>query len=177
MYKVYAIASLFFCVLATKPMSAQISPWWQQEIVDSATLREEAIADSIVTLAQSFIGTPYVWGGSEPNSGFDCSGFICYVYKQFDITLPRTSGQQFDAGTPVPHVDAKPGDIIVFSGPRDVPGDPGHVGIVLNYDADKGFTFIHTSSPETGGVRISSEKNESYYSQHFLEVRRVIDCN
>ncbi len=158
-------------------VEAQLSPWWAQDTPDSAAIRQDALADSIVSYAKTFIGIPYVWGGSAPAVGFDCSGFICYVYKAFDIELPRTSGMQFDAGKPVPHVDAAPGDIIVFSGPKDKPGDPGHVGIVLDYDLEKGFTFIHTSSPETGGVRISNEKQEAYYSEHFLEVRRVIGVN
>lgn len=163
--------------LTTRQANAQLTPWWEQDIIDSAAVKEEALADSIVEYAKSFLGTPYVWGGSEPKSGFDCSGFICYVYKAFEIELPRTSGQQFDAGNPIPHVEAKPGDIIVFSGPKDEPGDPGHVGIVLDYDDTNGFTFIHTSSPESGGVRISSESSESYYKQHFLEVRRVIQID
>lgn len=153
---------------------AQLAPWWSQEATDSVELKQTALSDSIVQYAKSFIGIPYVWGGNEPSTGFDCSGFICYVFKAFNIELPRTSGMQFDAGTPIPYVEAAPGDIIVFSGPKDNPGDPGHVGIVMDYSVTDGFTFIHTSSPETGGVRISNDKTEAYYNRHFLEVRRVI---
>lgn len=171
------IGCVGMCWLSVQEAHAQFTPWWEQDILDSTAIQEQEIADSIVDYAKTFIGTPYVWGGSDPQAGFDCSGFICYVYKAFDIELPRTSGQQFDAGYPVAHVDAKPGDIIVFSGPSDAPGNPGHVGIVLDYDAVNGFTFIHTSSPESGGVRISTERTEAYYKQHFLEVRRVIQID
>lgn len=153
----------------------QLSPWWaQSDTLDSAEVQREVIADSIITYAKTFMGTPYVWGGNDPQTGFDCSGFICYVYKQFDITLPRTSGQQFDAGEPIPYVEAKPGDLILFAGPDNGPGNPGHVGIVLSYAPETGFSFIHTSSPESGGVRISNEKSEQYYYKKFLEIRRVI---
>lgn len=170
---VFGLATCLLCLSA----QAQLTPWWQKDTVDSAALHRAALADSIVHYASTFIGTPYLWGGSEPANGFDCSGFVCYVYNKFGIALPRTSGDQFDAGHPVPHVDAQPGDIILFSGPDDKPGDPGHVGIVLSYSPDKGFTFIHTSSPESGGVRISCACNEEYYNKHFLEVRRVIDAH
>lgn len=170
---VCCVCMVFF---STK-MHAQLTPWWQEQQVDSTEIKELAKADSIIAYAKTFIGTPYVWGGTDPQHGFDCSGFICYVYKAFNITLPRTSDMQFDAGIPIPYVDARPGDIIVFSSATVVPGDPGHVGIVLDYDAENGFSFIHTSSPETGGVRISNEANEKYYNKHFLEIRRVITAN
>ncbi len=162
-------------VASSHALFAQLSPWWAAaDSIDSTEVEQTIIADSIIQYAKSFIGTPYVWGGNSPDSGFDCSGFICYVYKKFEIALPRTSGQQFDAGIPVPYVEAKPGDLILFAGPDNGPGNPGHVGIVLAYDQEKGFSFIHTSSPESGGVRISHEKSEAYYNKRFLEIRRVI---
>ncbi|MFN0274282.1 MAG: C40 family peptidase, partial [Chitinophagales bacterium] len=90
------ILSVFCC-------SAQnIEPWWiSNPPVDSASLKRTLIADSLLNYAHTFEGVPYVWGGNSPDSGFDCSGFVCYVYKKFDIQLPRTSGLQFNAGTPV----------------------------------------------------------------------------
>ena len=174
------VSIIVCCVCAFgifSPVQAQLTPWWEHEQIDSAEVHRAEIADSIISFAKTFIGTPYVWGGVDPQQGFDCSGFICYVYKAFNIELPRTSDKQFDAGVPVPYVEAQPGDIIVFSGPADTPGDPGHVGIVLSYDPNTGFSFIHTSSPESGGVRISNEASEKYYNKHFLEVRRVITAN
>jgi len=139
-------------------VEAQLSPWWAQDTPDSTAIRQDALADSIVSYAKTFIGIPYVWGGSAPAVGFDCSGFICYVYKAFDIELPRTSGMQFDAGKPVPHVDAAPGDIIVFSGPKDKPGDPGHVGIVLDYDLEKASLSSIPPHPKQGACA-SAMKN------------------
>lgn len=167
------IPVIAFCCLSTQ-VHAQLDPWWMnQTTVDSAAIKNEVIADSVVTYAKSFMGVPYVWGGSDP-SGFDCSGFICYVYRRFGIELPRTSSEQFDAGVPIPYNEARPGDLILFSGRNADGGHPGHVGIVISYDDTGGFSFIHTSSPESGGVHISSEKSEQYYYKHFLEIRRVI---
>lgn len=170
--KIIVVLALIAC---THEGFAQLTPWWQRvDTTNSAEIERTAIADSIINYAKSLMGTPYVWGGNQPETGFDCSGFICYVYKKFNIQLPRTSGEQFDAGVPVAYVAAQPGDLILFAGPNNGPGNPGHVGIVLSYDAENGFSFIHTSSPESGGVRISNEKSEGYYNKKFLEIRRVI---
>jgi cell wall-associated NlpC family hydrolase len=154
----------------------QLNPWWMDEQkVDSAEIKALAISDSVINYAKTFMGVPYVWGGNDPDSGFDCSGFICYVYKNFGINLPRTSGQQFDAGYPVPYNEARVGDLILFSGTETQGGEPAHVGIVISYDEKTGFSFLHTSSPESGGVRISNETQEKYYYKRFLEIRRVIN--
>lgn len=90
---------------------------------------------NVVDYAKNFIGVPYVYGGSTP-SGFDCSGFVQYVYKNFAISLPRTSYSQMYAGYAVSTAEMEPGDIIVFRG-------GGHVGIYVGDDM-----YIH--APNTG---------------------------
>ncbi len=173
-----AVIAFIFSLSTTLSSYAQLDPWWiGKSADDSSELHRHMIADTLIEYAKEFIGVPYVWGGDYPESGFDCSGFICYVYKQFGIPMPRTSDEQFNTGIPVKYNEAEAGDIILFTGMEAYGGDPGHVGIVVDYDEEKGFTFIHTSSNETGGVRISNEAGETYYYKRFLEIRRVINVN
>lgn len=76
-------------------------------------------AQQVVSIAKSYVGTPYVWGGNTP-SGWDCSGFTRYVYGKVGVSLPRSSGAQKGAGKVVPRSQAQPGDLMWH---------PGHVGI------------------------------------------------
>lgn len=79
--------------------------------------------EQAVALAQRYLGTPYVWGGESPG-GFDCSGFIQYVYRQLGVELPRVSRDQARVGQPVASLaEARPGDLVAFNTPVD------HVGI------------------------------------------------
>ena len=93
--------------------------------------------------------TPYVWGGSSPG-GFDCSGFVAYVYAQMGVSLPHNAASQYGYGTPVAYSDLEPGDLVFFSG-------LGHVGIYIG-----GGQFIH--APHTGDVvKISSLSEHGGY--------------
>lgn len=71
--------------------------------------------NDIVSFACSFVGKPYVWGGTDPNTGADCSGFTQYIYKHFGYNLPRCSYEQADCGKTVPFSDLKPGDLIFYT--------------------------------------------------------------
>lgn len=91
---------------------------------------QTALAQRLLDYGLSFLGTPYQWGGSDPQTGFDCSGLIQYVYGNFGVDLPRISSQQARAGTPVAAKDARPGDLVYFdTGPRNAGAD--HIGIYL----------------------------------------------
>ena len=95
---------------STQQAAAQAAPAAQAQ---PAAAPASASGSSIVSIAMQYVGTPYVYGGSSP-SGFDCSGFVQYVYAQAGISLPRTSGAQAAAGTAVSMSEAQPGDIVYY---------------------------------------------------------------
>ena len=102
----------------------------------------------------SFLGNPYVWGGTSLTNGADCSGFVQSVYKHFGITLPRTSAEQRSAGVEVAFSDAEPGDLICYA---------GHIGIYIG-DGQ----IVHASNSRNGIIT-------SYAAYRtILSVRRII---
>jgi cell wall-associated NlpC family hydrolase len=110
---------------------------------------------NVVGVASQFIGTPYVWGGTTPH-GFDCSGFVQYVYHQLGVDLPRTSGQQATVGTPVSSLaNAQPGDLLFFAGSDGTASSPGHVGIYVGngqmIDAPYTGTTVQVQSLASAG--------------------------
>jgi cell wall-associated NlpC family hydrolase len=111
----------------------------------------------VVGIAMRYLGTPYVWGGASP-SGFDCSGFVMYVYAQVGVSLPHNAAAQYGYGTPVSRDQLQPGDIVFFNG-------LGHNGIYVG-----GGNFIH--SPHTGDVvKISSLTG--WYASTYVGARRL----
>ena len=117
---------------------------------------------NVVEYSKQFMGVPYVTGGSSP-SGFDCSGFTSYVYRQFGVSLPRTASSQAGAGIEVARGKLVPGDLVFF----DTYGGISHVGIFTGGDS-----FIHATVP--GDVVKISSLSSSYYSPRFVTARRVI---
>ena len=117
-----------------------------------------------VAEAKRHLGTPYRWGGSTPQTGFDCSGLVQWAYAKAGIRIPRTSEQQILApnGRAVDRHHLKPGDLVFF---RNSGGDVHHVGMSLGGDK-----FIN--APHTGDVVKIASLSESYYAGEFAGGRR-----
>lgn len=124
----------------------------------STTVAPPSQYGGVVGIAMRYLGTPYVWGGESP-AGFDCSGFVAYVYAQVGVSLPHYTGAQWNVGVPVARSDLEPGDLVFFDG-------LGHVGIYVG-----GNSFIH--APHTGDVvRVSSLTG--WYADTYVGARRII---
>lgn len=119
------------------------------------------------------MGTPYRYGGNTPEKGFDCSGFVQYIYNLHGVKLPRTTRDLMNAGKTVSLRRAQVADLILFTG-SNPNGPVGHVGIITRPDGEN-TEFIHAgSSGKKGGVVIGSLAN-SYFEKRFLKVIDVLD--
>lgn len=117
----------------------------------------------LAAFARQYLGVPYVWAGRSP-SGFDCSGFVYYVFSHFGIDLPRMADGQFAVGSQVSMRELQPGDLVFFS--TYEPG-PSHVGIYVG-----GGQFIHASS---GAEEVTiTALGKAYYMSRYLGARRII---
>ena len=136
------------------------------EIQEPTTSSSSAKGGDVVQYAKQYIGYKYVAGGASPSTGFDCSGFTSYVYKQFGIKLNRSSRDQVKNGVAVEKSNLQQGDLVLFNGESNK--TIGHVGIYIG-----GGEFIHASNPK-GGVKITP-LDSSYYNTRYVGARRVID--
>ncbi|WP_296112082.1 SH3 domain-containing C40 family peptidase [uncultured Anaerococcus sp.] len=140
----------------------------QQEVVEvEQVVEEQAIntpqqsnqsGQAAANIASQFVGLPYVWGSSNPNVGFDCSGLTSYAYRQMGITIPHSSAAQFNSGYAVDVNNLKAGDLVFFSFGG---GRIDHVGIMLSSDG----SFVHASTPSTG-VRYDNIFNSAYQNAY-----------
>lgn len=120
------------------------------------------VSRRVIQNAMGYMGVPYVFGGSTP-SGFDCSGFVMYVFRSAGISLPRTADVQYEMGRPVDKRSLIAGDLVFFT---TYTYGASHVGISLGGDK-----FIHASS--SNGITIDS-LNKDYWVSRYIGARRVM---
>jgi len=128
----------------------------------------------LVKYAETLIGIPYLYGSTNPQQGFDCSGFITYVFNHFNISVPRSSIEFTNFAKEVPLEKSKPGDLILFTGTDTTERSVGHMGIIISNDSIQTL-FIHSTSGKANGVTITPLND--YYKGRFMKVIRVFTQN
>lgn len=133
--------------------------------VDAAEAQNSSKGQEIADYALQFLGYRYVYGGASP-SGFDCSGFTSYVYKQFGYSLNRSASDQLDNGTPVSRGELQPGDLVIFK-KGNSSKRATHVGLYIGNNQ-----FIHASTSKVGVI--ISRMSDAYYTTGFVGGRRIV---
>jgi murein DD-endopeptidase / murein LD-carboxypeptidase len=135
--------------------------------------KDSVLSDSLIVFGKSFLGTPYKYAICNPKVGFDCSGFVYYVFNHFNIKVPRSSIDYMSVGKDIAFDSCMVGDIIVFTGTNAKNRRAGHVGMIVSKLGDE-MQFIHSSSnTKNGGVKLSTFKESPYYKKRFLKIVRV----
>ena len=124
----------------------------------------------VVAFAQTLLGVPYKYAASDPAVGFDCSGFITYVFSHFDISVPRSSIDFTNVGRELPHASALPGDLILFTGTDSTNRHVGHMGLIVS-NGREGLRFIHSSSGKKANGVVITPLNEYYLGRYVKTVR------
>ncbi len=135
--------------------------------VAAPSVSAPSIGERAVAIAERFLGVPYVWGGANPLTGFDCSGLTLYVYAQLGISLTHYTGAQITEGTPVPRESLQPGDLVFFD--DDPLRGPQHEGIYVGGDR-----FVH--APHTGDVVKISTLGDPWYGFSYVGAVRPYDA-
>ncbi|MBC7864718.1 MAG: C40 family peptidase [Bacteroidia bacterium] len=147
----------------------------KKEDTSSPNKEDVLSADSILAFSKKHLGTKYRYAVCDPKIGFDCSGFVYYVFGHFGKKVPRSSIDYINFGTKINKDSCKKGDVIVFTGTNAANRRAGHVGIVIS-ELGEELRFIHCSSnKKRGGVIISSYKESPYYEKRFLRISRVAE--
>ncbi len=144
-----------------------------KEQVDPITIYTKDISpDKLVDFAETLKGVKYQLGGCDKVKGFDCSGFVWYVFNHFDIKVPRTAVNYTNAGKEIKPIHSKRGDIILFTGIDPTAGVVGHMGLITKRD-EKGIQFIHAASGGGKGVMVSNMSE--YFYKRFVKIIRVFE--
>ena len=151
----------------------QLDPLQPGEAIDTRNVNPE----EIIRYAETLVGTPYVYGSTDPKVGFDCSGFITYVFNNFKIKVPRSSSQFSNVGKTVPVQNAKRGDIVLFTDPDStstITNAIGHMGLITS-NVDGQISFIHSTSGKAMSVAVTPLS--THYMKRFVRVSRIFPQN
>ncbi len=128
----------------------------------------------LISFATSLTGIPYKYGSTDPKEGFDCSGFITYVFNHFDVIVPRRSVDFTNVGHEISLQDAKTGDLVLFTGTDSTDRTVGHMGIIIAQPTG-GQHFIHSTSGKANGV--TTTPLNAYYMGRYVKTIRIFPQN
>lgn len=160
------LAFLFLGILSPNKIEVETS-----KTDTKSTISKTSERDQLIAYAKEYLGTNYKYASSNPSKGFDCSGFVNYVFKHFDISVPRSSSQFKNIGETIQPDAFQKGDILVFYGYKDQKSI-GHVGIICEADG-MNSKFIHASSGKEYAVTIS-DLNSKMYTKRFYKCISVL---
>ncbi|MGB4398976.1 MAG: C40 family peptidase [Daejeonella sp.] len=150
----------------------EVPPWNYADSLDVQYINPgKTQADELVDFAETLVGVPYLYGSIDPNKGFDCSGFITYVFNRFNIAVPRSSVGFTSVEREIRLNQAKRGDIILFTGTDSTKRVVGHMGIITS--AENGGEFIHSTSGKAYAV--TKTPLNAYYQGRFVKVIRIFN--
>jgi cell wall-associated NlpC family hydrolase len=154
--------STLFVILLLSACGSQ--PSRQESPVSIAPSNEESQMNNMAIYAMSLSDTRYKWGGTSRANGFDCSGFVQFVFQNsLGLQLPRTSAEMSRVGTPLAPTQLRPGDLVFFNTTRT---PNSHVGIFIGENR-----FVH--SPKTGKAISIASLNDKYWNARFNGARRI----
>ena len=160
------ITSLFFFILISFKFFCQND---SKIHVDSSFIITEAKLDSIIQTGLKHVGTKYVYAGTSP-SGFDCSGLMYYIFKQYGIKISRASSFLASTGYKVSISEIKKGDLLFFKGRNISSNKVGHVSLCIEVTKDS-FKMLHATNR---GVVVDTFNKISYYQKRLLFARRFL---
>lgn len=167
MFRALAISFLLACSPAeagTHDISLPFS-----DTVRKGNYLKTSLIDSIIDEALRYQFERYRYAGKTPG-GFDCSGFLYFIFEKFDIKMPSSSRNVRSIGEEIDSEEIIPGDIVYFTGRNAASKTPGHVGMVIKKDKDGYIWFIHSSVQK--GVTVD-RVDYPYYAKRFMGVRRI----
>lgn len=177
--KKFLIASLLLACSVLTARSQTSLPVQYQELIYKLIEQTPALpaakpqsTNRLMDFAKSMIGIRYRYASSNPKRGFDCSGFVSYVFHNFGFNVPRSSREFASKGQPKTLEEAQVGDVILFTGTNSKVRQIGHVGIIYSINGDD-IQFIHSSSGGAKGVTITS-LNEGFYRKRFMKVVSIL---
>lgn len=126
--------------------------------------------NELVAFARKLMGIKYRYGATHPSKGFDCSGFVYYVFKHFNINIARSSSAIGQQGKTVALKEAQPGDVILFTGTNPAKRSIGHAGIIVSNSSEE-TRFIHASSGKA--MAVTETTLAGSYKKRFMKVVRL----